>query len=178
MSGRKKNEIMTTEIFWINEESMPEKSLGIMPRPRGKDWLEDEIKWMEIKGLNFLVSLLEFGEIEELGLTEEASLCEKYNIDFINFPIQDVSLPRSETDFLSLVETLNSKINDQQKIVIHCRMGIGRSSVLASAILIRRGVPKDLVFELISEFRTLSVPDTEEQKNWILALADKIGTDE
>ena len=76
--------------------------------------------------------------------------------------------------FLSLINQLNGYLNDSKKVVIHCRMGIGRSSVVASAILIKRGCNASDVFDTISKHRQLEVPDTIEQKEWILNLEEQL----
>lgn len=148
-----------------------------MPRPRGNDWLYDEIKWLKIRGVDCLISLLEFSEVNELELGKEAEFCEQHNIQFINFPIKDVNVPNEKKEFVQLVARLNEYLNDSKKIVIHCRMGIGRSSVLASGILIKRGIEVKNVFEIISKYRQLEVPDTEEQKKWIYNLVEKLTQD-
>ena len=49
------------------------RSPGIMPRPRGNDWLEDEIKQLRLNGVNTIISLLESEEILALGLACLAS---------------------------------------------------------------------------------------------------------
>lgn len=159
---------MFTEIFWINHELFEEKSIGIMPRPRGGEWLEDEIRSMKLKKIDCIISLLEYGETSELGLGKEKEYCELYKIDFINFPIEDVNIPKNEERYVELIDEIVERLIRFQRIVIHCRMGIGRSSVIASGVLIQKGVNANEVFEIISKFRKLEVPDTTEQKDWVI----------
>ena len=165
---------MTSEIYWINEAKIGEKRIGTMARPRGNDWLSDEIKGLKIRKVDCLVSLLEQSEIEELELNSEEELCEKWDIQFINFPILDFNTPKNEHEFLALAEALANKVEAGKRVVIHCRMGIGRSSTLAAAILIKLGYEGANVFDVIGQYRKLKVPDTEEQKNWILSLEKKL----
>ncbi len=165
---------MTSEIYWINEAQIGEKRIGIMARPRGNDWLGDEIKGLKVRNVDCLVSLLEQSEIEELELNNEEKLCEKWDIQFINFPILDFNTPKNEREFLALAEELASKVEAGKRVVIHCRMGIGRSSTLAAAIMIKLGYEGAGVFEVIGKYRKLKVPDTEEQKNWILGLEKEL----
>jgi len=47
--------------------------------------------------------------------------------------------------------------------VIHCRMGIGRSSILAGALLLTKDKKAIEVLKHISTVRGLTVPDTKEQ---------------
>ena len=48
---------MLTEIYWIRLDQPG--AIGVMPRPRGGDWLEDEIANLCRLGVTTLVSLLE-----------------------------------------------------------------------------------------------------------------------
>lgn len=165
---------MKSEVHWIYDEKIGANKIGIMARPRGNDWLDDEIKWLKIKDVAYLVSLLENSEEWALGLQMEQEICKTYGIDFINFPIKDVNTPKNENEFIKLVVNLADYINQNKKIVIHCRMGIGRASILAAAIMINLGCKGELVFETISKYRKLKVPDTDGQKDWILSIKEKI----
>jgi protein-tyrosine phosphatase len=163
-----------SEIHWINEEKIGENRIGTMARPRGNDWLDDEIKWLKIRKIDCLVSLLEQSEQWELGLQNEEEICKKWGIEFINFPIKDVNTPKNEEEFIKLAIKLSNQINENKRVVIHCRMGIGRASILAAAIMINLGLEGSEVFEIISIYRKLKVPDTEEQKDWILSIEEKL----
>ena len=147
--------------------------LAIMPRPRGNDWLEDEIKGLRNLGYNLVVSFLEKSEEIDLELTEEKSLCEQNGIEFISFPIADRSIP-DDRNFLNLVSKLYHKIILGKKAVLHCRGGIGRAGITASSILIKHGFSGDKAFKIVSKARGLQVPDTEEQKFWVLKNEQKL----
>ncbi|GGM59052.1 hypothetical protein ACFFX1_41745 [Dactylosporangium sucinum] len=51
-------------------------------------------------------------------------------------------------------------------VVAHCRIGIGRASLLAAGILALTGVPPERAWPLIERARGLPVPDTPEQRAW------------
>lgn len=165
---------MNSEIYWINENIIPANSLGTMARPRGNDWLEGEIKSLKDRDVSILVSLLDNWEADELGLSEEAALCAQFNIDFINYQIEDINVPSNENQFIELVFKLKKQILDNKKVVIHCRMGIGRSSMLAACVLISLGIDTPTVFDKISKFRKIEVPDTQEQVDWVTMIADRL----
>lgn len=115
------------------------------------------------------MSLLERTEVYELGLASEAELCAMAKIKFINFPIPDREIPRFNAPVDELVNELRDLLSEGHSIAIHCRMGIGRSSIIAAAILLQKGNEVKDVIELISKARGLTVPDTEEQLNWLRA---------
>lgn len=152
-------------IYWTN--NLEPGNLGLMARPRGNDWLFDELRTLKMNGTDILVSLLEQSEQSELELQNEQSICDELSIKFISFPIKDRSIPANKQEFRALVEQLNIELEHGRKIVIHCRMGIGRTGMLAAGILIQRGYDTNSAFELLSNVRTINVPDTEEQAEWV-----------
>lgn len=154
-------------IYWINQFS--NGKLGMMARPKGNDWLEDEIKKLQLFNVNCVVSLLENHEIEDLDIEQEEKLCQKYGIQYINYPIPDRNIP-DEKSYLRLISEIDNQLKSGQKIVVHCRMGIGRTSVICAGILIKNGIKSNEVFDILSEIRTLKVPDTQEQYDWIQRL--------
>ncbi len=56
--------------------------VSIMARPRGGDWLFDEIKALREAGVDILVSLLTSTEVSEFDLAEEAAFCRDQGINY------------------------------------------------------------------------------------------------
>lgn len=156
---------MGTKIHWIDQ--FPTGKVGIMAKPDGSNFLEDEIKNLSVQHIDTLVSLLEEKEIKELELEEEENYCRQFGINFINFPIRDFSVPEEISQFIILIDDINMRLKNGESIVIHCWMGIGRSSLLAAGILVRNGIEAEKAFELISAERNVKVPETAEQMEWV-----------
>lgn len=160
---------MRCGIYWIpnNEES---SRLGIMPRPRGADWLEDEIRSLRQQKVDVLVSLLTPEEIAELHLDEEETLCKAAGLQFLSLPIPDRSVPASYETVLQFSRELSRLHHDGKKIVIHCRAGIGRASLIAASMLALQGHSVENAFKTVAAARGCSVPDTAEQSAWLAKL--------
>ena len=141
--------------------------VSIMARP-SKEWLEDDISYLANSNIKVLVSLLTPTEVHELGLSNEEKYCEKYGIQFISFPIEDRSFPQSEKIYFDMVRKVYSEVRIGNNLVIHCRAGIGRAGLTAAAVLVCHGMQVDDAFSLISKARRVSVPDTDEQRQWLL----------
>jgi protein tyrosine phosphatase (PTP) superfamily phosphohydrolase (DUF442 family) len=156
---------MPSDIYWIDAD--PALKLAIMARPRAGDWLEDEIANWERAGVRTIVCLLERDEIEDLGLEREAALCEASGIQYLSFPIPDRCVPDDVETALGFAEKVISK---GQPVAIHCRAGIGRSSIIAAAMLICRGVDASEALLAIGKARGLPIPDTDDQRDWVLKL--------
>lgn len=144
--------------------------LSLMARPRGGEWLVDEVEALHAAGVDVLVSLLTPEENRELDLSEEASLCQQQGICYLSFPIQDRRVPSVHADALAFLEDLNRLLHKGQHIVIHCRMGIGRSALMAACLLSFNGYTPQHAFETLSAARGLPVPETDEQRTWVVSL--------
>ena len=60
---------MRTNIYWLHRYESNAR-LGIMARPRGGEWLDDEIAALKKQEVGLLVCLLEANEIFDLKLNE------------------------------------------------------------------------------------------------------------
>ncbi len=160
---------MLAEIYWI--EGATEAKIAIMPRPRGGDWLPDEIKSLRDQGVDVLVSLLTPDEVQELDLSDEPQLCGEYDIDYHSFPIPDRQPPRSWIEIDQFMDKLYTESEAGKGIAVHCRMGLGRSAIITAALLIRGGTSADSALACIAEARGQRVPDTDEQVAWLRTFA-------
>jgi protein-tyrosine phosphatase len=159
---------MAPEIFWIPVNS---GRIGIMARPRAGEWLRDEIDGWRGVGLNTVVSLLEGSEIRELSLIDEPNLCREAGLRFISFPIPDRGVPASTAATIELVEELASALRQGSSVAVHCRAGIGRSSLIAACVLLKLGMQPVEAFRTIGRARRVAVPDTVAQEQWLCTFA-------
>jgi protein-tyrosine phosphatase len=141
--------------------------LAIMARPRASDWAEEEFAGFADAGIRRIVSLLEVHEEFVLGLEQEAQLCANANIAYASFPIRDRGVPSSPRNLSKLSKETYLQCAGGDSTAIHCRAGIGRSSLVAAAVLLHAGLTVDDAFARIRKARGLEVPDTPEQAQWL-----------
>jgi len=92
----------------------------------------------------------EFAGIANEGVNQIVSLLEKHE---------------EYTVGLEIYQQISEGINT----VVHCRAGIGRTGMVTAGILLHDGMAPEEAFELISEKRGITVPDTEEQRQWVIS---------
>src|SRR5690348_6734699 len=126
---------MTPDLYWIRD--LQPLRLAIMPRPRGGEWLADEIAAWSALGLQTVVSLLHQYEASELEITDAGELCERHGIRYRSFPILDRGVPDHEATLLTLVDELAASVRAGAAVAVHCRAGIGRSALVAGCVLLR-----------------------------------------
>ena len=160
---------MRTELSWI--EGPWHGRLAILPRPRGGDWLGDEVRGWRSAGVDVVVSLLTSDEIDDLDLAQEARLCQANGIEFLSFPVVDRSVPASQRATLDFVRKLEGFLAGGKSVTIHCRQGIGRSALIAACLLVLVGTNPETAFRAISAARGCSVPETPHQRQWVIEFA-------
>jgi protein-tyrosine phosphatase len=157
---------MSTELHWVNG---PWKGkLAIAPRPRGGDWLEDEIAAWRRMGITTVVSLLTREEECELGLIEETAVARSLGLNFLSLPIPDREVPASESEVTAMLARLHENLANGHSAVIHCRQGVGRAGLLAACMLVFEGEPPLEAIQAVSQARGVEVPETPGQREWIL----------
>jgi len=140
-----------------------------MARPRGGDWLQDEIKALRASGVDILVSLLTTTEVSELDLAEEAACCQQQGIGYFSFGIIDRSVPPFSDQTFLFLKQLGAHLSEGTHIAFHCRQGLGRAVLMAASLLVLNGLAPEQAFELLSQARGYDVPETEEQRAWVVA---------
>jgi predicted protein tyrosine phosphatase len=142
--------------------------LAVMARPVPGEWINDEFSGISAFGIHRIISLLEPDEENEIGLGAEAELCARLHMEFVSYPIPDRGLPDSIADFAKFTHSLYESIGSGTNTVIHCRAGIGRTGLVAAGILLHAAFDAKSAFDHIAKARGMAVPDTEEQRLWII----------
>jgi hypothetical protein len=135
-----------------------------------------------------VICLLEDPEVRDLGLELEAPRAREAGLRFERFPIPDRAVPASAANARALWIDLADRLRAGRGVGIHCRAGIGRSSLMAAGVLREIGVSEDHVWTLIASARGWAVPDTpgaagvveRDQDSfaiaWILRFGERIRT--
>lgn len=162
---------MIAEVFWTKEK-YPGR-IALVPRPRGGEWLEDEVEEWSKAGLDVIVSMLESEEASNFELEREAELCAEKGIEFISCPVKDRSIPKINDEFLRIIERLKILVLSGKNIGIHCRQSVGRAPLMAAVLMITLGIEPEEAFRQLSIVRGVEVPETEEQKKWAEKFAEE-----
>ena len=148
--------------------------LFIIARPRGGDWLEDDIASMRREGFDLLVSLLTQDEKQELGLQSLGEVGRSLGLRLVEFPITDLGTPDSMSEAEALLARVHDELAAGKKVAIHCRQGIGRSGLIAIGLLLLSGQQPAEAMRKVSAARGLPVPETIEQRDWLYTLEHEL----
>jgi protein-tyrosine phosphatase len=95
-------------------------------------------------------------EMEDMDLGDEQAEAPRQGLEFLSFPIPDRNVPESYGPSTSVFRQLGIRLNDGCYIGIHCRQGIGRSSLLAATLLVLAGIDSEVAWRRVEAARGLS----------------------
>lgn len=160
---------MRDEIFWI--PGPWRGRLAIVMRPRGGDWVDDDVQAWRDAGIDVVVSLLEPLEEAELSLTGESASSRARGLEFWSLPIPDRGVPKSHDSATQMVARIVEALNTGRNVALHCRQSVGRSALIAAAALMSEGQDLGTTLDTIERARGVKVPETHEQCRWIADFA-------
>jgi protein-tyrosine phosphatase len=157
-----------TKLYWIDTVKTPWRGkLAMAARPRGGDWLEDEMADWRGRGLDTVVSFLTQEEEQDLDVSAERAEAQAHGLTFLSFPIPDREVPASWEEFSRLLAVLDAELTVGKNVVMHCRQGIGRTGLVAACLLALTGINSETAMERLSDARGVTVPETDKQRRWI-----------
>jgi protein-tyrosine phosphatase len=156
---------MWTELYWV--DGPWSGKLAMASRPRGGDWLEEEMASWRRAGIDTVLSLLTPDEEQDLELKREAHEAKARGMKFASLPIPDRQVPNSESEVSATLDRLEADLSAGKNVVIHCRQGIGRTGLVAACLLVTKGLTSEAAVKTLSATRGNPVPETSEQRRWI-----------
>ncbi len=106
------------------------------------DWSED-IPFLKRKGISFVMSLTEEPLVQAQLIDE--------GFGFHHFPIRDMDAPMPRTAY-DAIKILNDQTKAGNKVLIHCKGGVGRTGMIGACYLVSQGIPPD---EAIQKVRSI-----------------------
>ncbi len=156
---------MSTELHWVDGPWTGK--LALASRPRGGDWLDEEMSAWRGAGIDTVLSLLTSEEEQELDLKREAQGVKARGMKFVSLPIPDREVPNSESVVSGTLERLDADLSAGNNVVVHCRQGVGRTGLVAACLLVAKGLAPDAAVNTLSAARGIAIPETVEQRRWI-----------
>lgn len=158
------------DLYKITEIGSCKINISSCPKKTHSDKLD--LQYLKEKSARILIiSLLTYDEISNLKLENEELEAKELSIDFINFPISDMGIPGYE-EFVSFIEKLFTKTMSYEKIIIHCKHGIGRSGLIALGLMVKNGNDLSESINAATKIRGYAIPQSVSQRK-LLSLYSK-----
>jgi len=137
----------------------------------GPNWdrsMEADLERVRLWGATHVVTLIEDFEFEMLQVRELGNTVASKNMYWHHLPIVDGQLPdrRFLDAWPASVTNLVNALKSGQRILVHCRGGLGRAGTVASILLVELGVPARDAIDQVRLARPGAI-ETEDQKRFI-----------
>jgi ADP-ribosyl-[dinitrogen reductase] hydrolase len=122
-------------------------------------------------GAKAMVTLIEAHEFDLLGVPDLGAQVRARGIDWHPLPIPDVQPPgeRFATGWQRSGPTLRRLLLGGQRVLVHCRGGLGRAGTVAAQLLVELGVPPQEAIRRVRTARPRAI-ETMDQERYVLAL--------
>ncbi|HEX8994959.1 MAG TPA: dual specificity protein phosphatase family protein [Ktedonobacterales bacterium] len=102
--------------------------------------LDSDLRWLKHQGIGAILSLTE-APLPADALAEHALVV-------THLPIDDQTAP-SMRDFLAALDFIDQQVGAGRGVLVHCRVGEGRTASILAAYLIRQGaIPQEALAQL------------------------------
>ncbi|MGJ4732380.1 dual specificity protein phosphatase family protein [Leptospira levettii] len=152
-------------------ETITKIGLTILPgrKDRGRDLLDD-LRTIKEENITHILSLITEQEYNQYGVNEIKTEIPKYGIEQKQISILDQKVPSME-QMKDIVNWMDRILSQDQKVLIHCVGGLGRSGTVAGAYLIwKYKMDSESAIQKVRESRSERAVESHEQirflKEW------------
>lgn len=133
--------------------------------------LQTDITAISRWGAVAVVCLMEAFELEMLGVDALPGAVHEAGMSWLHLPIRDVDVPDAsfEMAWQTTGRIIRKHIVDGNRVLIHCRGGLGRSGTIAARILIEFGLKADEAIERVRRYRPGAI-ETLAQETYVRAV--------
>jgi protein-tyrosine phosphatase/nicotinamidase-related amidase len=150
-------------VNWIDDDKLTSGEIGLTILPGRKDYsrsVDEDLKQLKEYEVDTIIPLITDDEFDHFGVSELLEKYKKYEFNIKRLPIMD-QLVSSHQEMKELVGYLEERLQNNEKIVLHCVGGLGRSGLAAASYLKFKGRTAD---EAIKSVRKVRGPRAIESK--------------
>jgi ADP-ribosylglycohydrolase len=161
------------ESYWVIEDRL---LAGRYPGGKTPKDTERRVQSLLAAGFDAFIDLTEPDELPPYDLYLPGSAL------YVRKPIPDHGVPRAAEHMAEIQSELDGALARGRRVYVHCRAGIGRTGTVIACHLIEQGMTPDAALIRLNELwqgndRAATwpdVPETEEQRDYILAWAPAV----
>jgi protein-tyrosine phosphatase len=156
-------------VDWLDEQWTSPGKIGLTLLPGRRDYgrdLEEDLKVIASEGIRNLVVLVPQEELERYGVGDLITTARDSGFDVIHQPIVDQKI-LATSEMHTLVQWLDRKVRDGERVLIHCVGGLGRTGIVAGAYLKSRSLGSEEAIDEVRRIRSQRAIETRVQEEFV-----------
>jgi len=136
------------------------------PDYRPVEDLDQDLATLTALGANGLVTLLEEGELQYLGLDILPIEVRNHNLWWRHLPIKDMAIPSQVFEQRWDLESpaLHDSLQGGECLILHCWAGLGRSGMIAARLLVEFGLDPQAAVLRVRDARPGAIQTRQQEK--------------
>jgi len=156
------------EVLFAEDEGRLGLTLCPGKKDRTKGWERDlaaDLRVIRAWGAHTVVSLMEDHEFSLLDVAALGDEVRRHGLDWMHLPIRDVDVPdsRFEQAWALAGQIVHARLDAGQRILIHCRGGLGRTGLVAARVLVERGCAPRVAIHRVRAVRPHAIETTAQE---------------
>ena len=137
------------------------------PADQLNERLISDLLSIRIWGADTILTLMDDTELRALGVSDLGSYAETFNMKWLQLPIPTAGTPDEDlnTMWREYGSHLCDLLRSNQRVVIHCRDGVGRAGPVAAHLLTKMGIPPEQAFTEVANSRLKRLRPHTQEKN-------------
>ena len=137
----------------------------------GDNWNRDlntDVAAIKSWGATLVISLIEDHEFDLLSIQRLQAELSDAGLQWLHLPIKDVSVPNAQFEKLwdESVASIYRRLDQGEKILVHCRGGLGRTGLVVARLLMAYGITADDAIKQVRSARAGAI-ETKEQEAYV-----------
>lgn len=127
--------------------------------------LEEDLRTIRTWGANVVITLVEEHEFSLLGVPDFARSMRSSGVVWHHLPIVDVGIPAEafESTWCEVGGDVRAAIETGERVLLHCRAGLGRTGTIAARILVECGVDSESAIRAVRTTRHGTIQTTAQE---------------
>ncbi|MDX5893804.1 cyclin-dependent kinase inhibitor 3 family protein [Rubrobacter radiotolerans] len=120
----------------------------------------------DIHKADYLVSLMEDFEYGQYGMDDFFRSARDAGIKVMHFSIVDVGVPEDweENRYVGMILDIKNALERNEKVVLHCRGGLGRTGTVAACTLVTFGYKAEEAIRITRDSRPGAIQTLEQER--------------
>lgn len=156
-------------VDWLEDKKIETGAIGLTILPGRKDYsrsVDDDLMQLKKYGVNTVIPLITDDEFEHFGVPQLLDKYDEFGFNTHRLAIMD-QLASSDDEMLELVTYIEGRLKNNEKIVLHCVGGLGRSGLVAASYLKYKGKSAVDAIKSVREIRGPRAVESKIQEEFI-----------